>query len=106
MQKTRQIAFEVLYKVQSNKSYSNLLLDATLKKYSPDEAEKRHISRIVYGVTERLKLLDYNLSLYLRQPLKKLKPQVLTALRIGCYEILFFDAVPDSAAVNECVELV
>lgn len=106
MQKTRQIAFEVLYKVHFQKSYSNLLLDSALNKHSLDRIEKRFVSRLVYGVIERMKLLDFNLSLYLKQPLKKLKPQVLTALRMGAYEILFSDAVPDSAAVNESVEIV
>ncbi|MBQ7653686.1 MAG: 16S rRNA (cytosine(967)-C(5))-methyltransferase RsmB, partial [Clostridia bacterium] len=106
MQKTRQIAFEVLYKVHFQKSYSNLLLDSSLNNHSLDRLEKRFVSRLVYGVIERMKLLDFNLSLYLKQPLKKLKPQVLTALRMGAYEILFSDAVPDSAAVNESVEIV
>lgn len=106
MSKTRQLAFEVLFKVHSQKSYSNILLDSSLRKQPLDDVEKRYVSRLVYGVIERLKLLDYNLSLYLRQPLKKLKPQVLTALRIGTYEILFCDAIPNSAAVNESVELV
>lgn len=105
MPSTRQLAFEVLYKIQSQKSYSNILLDSYLKKNDLSEAEKHQLSRLVYGVTERLKLLDFNLSLYLRQPLKKLRPQVLTVLRMGSYEILFSDNVPDSAAVNESVKI-
>ena len=106
MQNTRQLAFEVLSRVHSQKSYSNLLLDSYLNNNSLNATEKRQVSRLVYGVIERLKLLDFNLSVYLKQPLKKLKPQVLIALRIGAYEILFSDSVPDSAAVNESVEIV
>ena len=105
MSNTRQLAFEILYKIQSKNSYSNLLLDSYLKKNDLSASEKKQVSRLVYGVSEREKLLDYNLSLYLKQPLRKLKPQVLTIMRIGCYEILFSDNVPDSAAVNESVKL-
>ncbi|MBQ6625110.1 MAG: 16S rRNA (cytosine(967)-C(5))-methyltransferase RsmB [Clostridia bacterium] len=105
MKNTRQIAFEILYKVQSQSSYSNLLLDSYLEKYELSTLDKKYISALVYGVIERIKLLDYNLSLYLKQPLKKLKPQVLTVLRLGAYQIFFMDKVHSAAAVNESVKL-
>src|SRR5713226_2411935 len=38
--------------------------------------------------------------------LEKLDVEVLTALRLGAYQILFLDRVPRHAAVNESVELV
>ncbi len=106
MKSARQTAFEILNKIQRDESYSNLALDSALDKAETDIKEKRFISALVYGVTERRITLDYNLSLYLSQPLKKLKPQVLTALRLGAYQILFMDKIPDSAAVNESVKLV
>ena len=62
--------------------------------------------QLVYGVIERKITLDYILSQFLTQPLKKLNPQVLTVLRMGVYQIKFLDKVPDSAAVNESVKLV
>src|SRR6266851_2369246 len=40
------------------------------------------------------------------QSLAKLDVEVLTALRMGAYQILFLDRVPRHAAVNESVELV
>lgn len=106
MKSARQTAFEILNKIQRNDSYSNLTLDAFLEKSSTEQQEKRLISALVYGVTERLLTLDYNLSLYLSQPMKKLKPEVLTALRMGAYQILFMEKIPVSAAVNESVKLV
>lgn len=106
MKSARQTAFEILNKIQRNNSYSNLTLDAFLEKTSAEPQDKKLISALVYGVTERLLTLDYNLSLYLSQPLKKLKPEVLTALRMGAYQILFMEKIPVSAAVNESVKLV
>ena len=61
--------------------------------------------RIVKTVLERKLTIDYNLSLYLKQPLKKLKPQVLTILRMGASQLLFMDKIPVSAAINESVKL-
>lgn len=106
MKSARQTAFEILNKIQRDESYSNLALDSSLDRAEIDIKDKRFVSALVYGVTERRITLDYNLSLYLSQPLKKLKPQVLTSLRLGAYQILFMDKIPDSAAVNESVKLV
>ena len=58
---------------------------------------------LVFGVTERKLTLDFFLSQQLSQPIKKLKPQVLTVLRIGANQVLFMDKIPVSAAVNEAV---
>ena len=105
MKSARQTAFEILNKIQRDNSYSNLALDHALDKADTDNKDKKFISALVYGVTERRITLDYNLSLYLSQPIKKLKPEVLTGLRLGAYQILFMDKIPVSAAVNESVKL-
>ena len=105
MKSARQTAFEILNKIQRDNSYSNLALDHALDKADTDNKDKKFVSALVYGVTERRITLDYNLSLYLSQPIKKLKPEVLTALRLRAYQILFMDKIPVSAAVNESVKL-
>ena len=106
MKTARQIAFEALNKIERDKSYSNLTLDSVLYSADLSKADSAFVSALVYGVLERTLTLDYCLSRHLKQPLKKLKPQVLTALRLGTYQLLFMDKVPQSAAVNESVTLV
>ena len=85
--------------------FSNLTLDAVLSKSDLDTRDKSFVSNLFYGVIERQLTIDSQLSLYLSKPLKKLKPEVLTILRIGAYQILYMDKVPDSAAVNESIKL-
>lgn len=102
----RQIAYEILLKIEVNEAYSNLAIDSAVKMYNPDSTDCAFISRLVYGVTERRITLDYVISKYLSKPLKKTKPEVLTALRVGAYQLLFMDKIPQSAAVNESVKLV
>ena len=85
--------------------YSNLTLDAVLSKSDLDTRDKSFVSNLFYGVIERQLTVDYQLSKYLSKPLKKLKPEVLSVLRLGAYQILFMDKVPDSAAVNESIKL-
>ena len=101
----RQKAFEILLKIHVSNAYSNLTLDTYLQKDNMDSRDKAFISALVYGVCERQITLDYNLSRYLKQPIKKLKPEVLIILRLGAYQILFMDKVPVSAAINESVNL-
>lgn len=101
----RQTAFSILLKIEKDKAYSNIALDSAVKGCSLDSTDCAFISRLVYGVTERKITLDYVISQFLNQPLKKLKPEVLIILRIGTYEILFMDKIPVSASVNESVLL-
>ena len=37
--------------------------------------------------------------------IKKISPWIINILRMGCYQIIFLDKIPKSAAVNESVEL-
>ncbi|MDE5994780.1 MAG: 16S rRNA (cytosine(967)-C(5))-methyltransferase RsmB, partial [Oscillospiraceae bacterium] len=61
---------------------------------------------LVYVVIARIITVDYILSMILSQPINRLKPQVLTVLRMGVYQIKFMDKIPVSAAVNEGVKLI
>ncbi len=99
----RLLAFKILTKIEHDKAYSNITLDSVLNSNEVNSAP--FVSALVYGVLERKITLDYYLSKFLTQPIKKLNPQVLTILRLGVYQIKFMDKVPVSAAVNESVKL-
>lgn len=105
MKTPRQLAYETLLKIERDKAYSNLALDFSLTEEGGDMRDSAFVSALVYGVTERLITLDYVLSAHLKEPMGKLKPQVRTVLRMGVYQLLFMDKVPESAAVNESVIL-
>ncbi len=105
MSNPRQTAFQALMKTTRDGAFSNLALDGILSKSGLDTRDKSFVSNLFYGVIERQLTIDYQLALYLSKPLKKLKPEVLTILRMGAYQILFMDKVPDSAAVNESIKL-
>lgn len=105
MKDARQTAFNILLKLHRNNAYSNIALNSALAENNLSQTESSLTSALVYGVTERLITLDYNLSLYLSHPIKKLRPEVLIALRLGAYQLLFLDRIPPSAAINESVNL-
>ncbi len=99
----RFLAYKILNKIERDKAYSNITVDSVLNENEVTSAP--FVCALVYGVIERKITVDYFLSKFLTQPIKKLNPQVLTILRIGVYQIKYMDKVPDSAAVNECVKL-
>lgn len=105
MKSARQIAFEVLIKMHRNNAYSNIELDSALKNSGLDKRDCALSANLVYGVLERLITIDYNIKKHLTGKINKLKPEVLVILRLGAYQILFSDKIPNSAAVNESVKL-
>ena len=82
--------------------------DGVLKEYiARDRLDRRDAalaSQLCYGVLQNRMLLDFDLSQVLSGKLKNLQPIVQDVLRLGAYQILFMDRIPDSAAVNEAVQ--
>ncbi|MGN0675123.1 MAG: 16S rRNA (cytosine(967)-C(5))-methyltransferase RsmB [Oscillospiraceae bacterium] len=95
---------ELLNKMD-NGAYSNLVLDSVLEGSSFSDRDKSFISRIFYGVIERKLTLEYVVSLYSNKPLQKLDSSIVNILKMGLYQLLYMDSVPDNAAVNESVTL-
>lgn len=105
MKSARSIVCELLEKLEKN-AYSNLALDGVLQSSDVSARDKAFISRLFYGVIERKATLDHIISIYSSKPLQKLDIVILETLRMGIYQFLYMDSVPDNAAVNESVELV
>lgn len=100
----RRIVFKLLLKVQKNGAYSNIILDNALKNSNLSEQDKAFATALFYGTLERQILLDDHIDNLTRH--KDLDDEVKVALRMGLYQIDYMNSVPDSAAVNESVELV
>ena len=98
-------ALRVLAACRQNGAWADAALAAELSRSSPNAADAALTSRIVYGVLQNRMLLDHYLGAYCAQRLDHLQQPLPDILRIGAYQILFLDKVPDSAAVNESVEL-
>ncbi len=82
------------------------LLKDTLAKYDYLETrDKSFIKRVVDGCLERNLQIDYILNSFSKTPVNKMQPMIRSILRMGVYQILFMDSVPDSAACNESVKL-
>lgn len=105
--KAREVALKVLYKIDKDEAYSNISLNEMINK-NRDTLNKKDIgliSEIVYGVTTWRLTLDEIIKKYSKIRIKKISTWILNILRESIYQIIFLDRVPKSAAVNEGVNL-
>ena len=99
----RECALSVLVACRRNGAWADAALKAQLGKCALSAQDAALCSRIVYGVMQNELLLNWYLSAYCTQKLDHLQPPLADILRIGAYQILFLDKVPDHAAVSESV---
>ena len=102
----REIALDTLIAGRRENAWSDGYLKAAIRKNGLDSRDAALATRIGYGILQNQTLLDYYIGCYCSQTPEHLEPIVLDVLRLGAYQILFLDRVPDSAAVSESVELI
>src|SRR2546430_7046939 len=101
----RAAAFQILLRIQTTDAYaSELLHSSRFAKLSP--ADHGLLTELVMGVLRWRSVLDKHIAEHSSQSLAKFDLEVLTALRLGAYQLLFLNRIPTHAAVNESVELV
>lgn len=105
MMNPRYVTAKLLDKTFCSGSYSNIQLNSGLEKADLDEKGRKLCTALYYGVIQRKITLDYILAQYCSRPLSKMDSIIVTILRCGIYQLLFMDAIPDNAAVNESVSL-
>lgn len=100
----RQAAYQILLRVERSGAYAaDLLHSPRLSRFSA--ADKALTTELVMGVLRWRARLDQSLASACDQPLTKLDLEVLTALRLGAYQLGFLERVPARATVHESVEL-
>ncbi|MDP9263003.1 MAG: 16S rRNA (cytosine(967)-C(5))-methyltransferase, partial [Acidobacteriota bacterium] len=100
----RVAAHEILLSVERKGAYAaDLLHSPRIGRFS--DADKALATELVMGVLRWRARLDQSLAAACSQPLAKLDLEVLTALRLGAYQLGYLERVPARAAVHESVEL-
>ena len=101
----RLVAYELLKKLEKSKQYSNIILDHALNESGLEGPDRALASALFYGVIEKKLTLDYQLSALSARKIEELDRDVLCALRLGLYQLIFLDKIPNHAAINETVSL-
>ncbi len=100
----RASAFTVLRRVFEHGAYADRAFQAEAAALS--HRDRSLAMQIAYGTTQRRATIDHVAGGLVRGGLGDLEPAVLAALRMGLFQLIYLDGVPDHAAVGESVELV
>ena len=101
----RETALNVLIACRKEEGWSNGVLKEYISRDRLDRRDAALATRLCYGVVQNRKLLDFYLSQLLTGKVKNLHPAVRDILHLGLYQIFLMDKIPESAAVNESVDL-
>ena len=101
----RETALNVLKSCRTEDNWVNSALKEQLAHDRLDRRDAALATRLAYGVLQNRALLDHYLQQLLTGRLKDLRPVLRDILHLGLYQILFLDKIPESAAVNESVDL-
>ncbi len=101
----RETALNVLIAVRKDAAWSNGILKTYIQRDKLGPKDAALATRLCYGVIQNRSLLDFYLKQLLTGKLKDLHPVLRDILHLGLYQIYLMDKIPDSAAVNESVQL-
>ena len=101
----RLLAHEVLGRVRQDAAYANLILPKALRQWKITERDAAFTTEITYGTLRTMGVLDAVIADCSSRPLEQIAPEVLDALRLGAYQLLYTRVEPH-AAVDTTVRLV
>jgi 16S rRNA (cytosine967-C5)-methyltransferase len=101
----RRCAFTVTRRVCEGGAYTDHAFRAEAQRLDLDARDRAFAMRLAYGVVQRMRTLDHVLERVSDRAIADLDPEVIAALRLGAYQLLYMDGVADHAAVTESVDL-
>jgi 16S rRNA (cytosine967-C5)-methyltransferase len=101
----RHCAFAVLRRVFEDGAWADRALRGEAERLGLDARDLALATRLAYGAVQRRATLDHVIEMLSGRSLDRLEPAVIAALRLGIFQLVYLDRVPDHAAVGESVEL-
>lgn len=102
----RALAFGVIRATFEDEAHTERAFRSAADELELEGRERAQAQRLAYGAVQRRGTADAAIERLAERSLRLLDPPVLAALRLGLFELLFADATPDHAAVDQAVELV
>jgi 16S rRNA (cytosine967-C5)-methyltransferase len=102
----RALAFATIRATFEEDAFAERVFRAEADRRGLAGRDRAQAQRLAYGAVQRRGTSDVAIERLAGRSTRLLDPPVLAALRLGLYELLFADATPDHAAVDQAVELV
>jgi 16S rRNA (cytosine967-C5)-methyltransferase len=101
----RTAAFDILLRVDQQDAYASELLHSD-RLESLNAVDRGLTTELVMGVLRWRSRLDAAIAAAAGRALSRLDPEVLTAIRLGAYQLQYLNRIPAHAAINDSVDLV
>jgi 16S rRNA (cytosine967-C5)-methyltransferase len=101
----REIALKILYDINQKGAYSNIAVNKYLESSELQKIDKAFITELVYGTLRWRLTIDWIIGQFSTLRRNKISDWVLNILRMGIYQLVYMEKVPQSAACNESVKL-
>ena len=105
MYNPRNLSIDSLVKRDSQGCFTNIEINTVLKRAKMEKADSSLYTLLYLGVTEKRLYLDYVIGQYSKTKIKDIDTETLNAIRLGLYQLIFTDRIPDYSAVDESVNL-
>ena len=102
----RSLAYATVRATFEDGAFTERAFRAEADRLGLEGRDRAQAQRLAYGAVQRRGTADVAIERLAKRSTRLLDPPVLAALRLGLYELLFADATPDHAAVDQAVELV
>ena len=104
VQTTRELAVYLLTRVERGGAYADRLL-ASRHVSELEPRDRSFVRELVLGVLRWKLRLDHIIGTYYNNDINSLQPEIRNIIRLGLYQMMFMDSIPDWASVNESVKI-
>ena len=104
VQTTRELAVYLLTRVERGGAYADRLL-ASRHVSELEPRDRSFVRELVLGVLRWKLRLDHIIGTYYNNDINSLQLEIRNIIRLGLYQMMFMDSIPDWAAVNESVKM-
>lgn len=101
---SREIAFELLRRVQSDDAYANLLLPTLVSRAKLDSRDSAFVQELAFGTIRNWLLYEKIIEIASSRKIDDIEPDAQIVLVLGVHQLLEM-RVPTHAAINESVNL-
>lgn len=102
----RDLAFKLLYQADIQKEDGDVVFDIAKEEYEIDDKSKEYIGNILYGVEENAETINGLISEKSEGwKINRISKISLACLKLGIFEILYCEDIPDKVAANEAVSI-
>jgi 16S rRNA (cytosine967-C5)-methyltransferase len=101
----REIALKIIYDITEKGAYSNISINKYIEAADLKDVDRAFITDLTYGTIKWKQSIDWIIEQFSSIKIKKLSPWIFGIMRLGVYQLMYTDKIPESAACNECVKL-